>query len=104
MDRMAAAFALDLRCALLPCQKGNFSSVKVPREFLGSSGPLEGRDVWLETTDGVRVHGWMIETDTGRGLVTLYQPARISRFSGLNIIRWPLHIASLVMMQATECP
>ena len=32
------------------------------------------------------------------------QPARMSCFLGSNTIRWPLHCASVVMMQAIEWP
>jgi fermentation-respiration switch protein FrsA (DUF1100 family) len=33
---------------------------------------LDAEDVWMETSDGLRIHGWMVPAKQSKGLVTLY--------------------------------
>ena len=72
-------------------QKAIFHPSKYPEGFWDLQAHWNAEDVWLDTADGVRIHGWMIEPDESRGLVTLYLHG-----NGGNLTHRVVHIQALV--------
>lgn len=48
-----------------------YSPSKYPQGFWAAQAQLGAADVWLDTADGVRIHGWQIDRP-GSPLVTIY--------------------------------
>ena len=76
--------------------KATFHPSKYPEGFWDLQAHWNAEDVWLDTADGVRIHGWMIEPDESRGLVTLYLHG-----NGGNLTHRVDHIQAIVNVESS---